>query len=338
MEQPKEGPRFSPFLLPVLAILIGAFFLGKRLLQAPPVGAAYRFDPRRIALEGLRPQWLQPSMAKAFFRSYLQASGESFPLLDTPAYEAWLGRLRGLPWVAAVSARRLVPNRVRLQLGFKRPRGLVFFGKQGWAFVSQEGDLLPGDQALLIHGIRAHRPESPNPSAYSPPLPGQIWDPPVRRGALPVFYPLGVQAQAPRNTPPDPGWSRSLREMALLATELQTQFLPRARQIASAFQVPGGLPPLLGISGGAPPPVEGEGAFETSDYYLLMRSRSGRVVWLAYGHAPGSPLAMIPWEEKALVLGKILRDHPGLHGLLQGDLRFRRYWKKHLRVPSASIR
>ncbi len=279
-------------------------------------------------------------MARAFFRSYLGASQESFSLLDTPAYEGWLKRLQGLPWVAEVSARRLVPNKVRLQIGFRKPFGLVFRGKLGWAFVTKEGQLLPGDQDSLLAGISIHSGSTSFPSAFSPPLPGEPWVAPVRQGDIPIFYPEGVLAEVPhaKALSEDPNLQAALHQMGLLALELRTQFLPRARQIASAFQVPGGIPKILAISAGAPPPIEGEGAFDTSDFFLLMRSSGGRTVWLAYGHAPSSPLAMIPWEEKALVLGKILRDHPGLRGVLQADLRFRRYWKKHLKLPRPSSR
>jgi len=340
VEQQKEGFWFSPFLLPSLAILVGIYLLGRRLTEATPQASVYRFDPRRISLEGHRPNWLRPSMARSFFRSYLGVSAESFPLLDSTAYKSWLQRLRELPWVAQVSARRLVPNRVRLQIGFRRPLGLVFDGEAGWAFVTKEGRTLPADQELLTKGMTpSPSPATPH-SFFSPPLPGAPWVDPVRIRTLPVFYPEGVRAQAPHGmgASKDPGHLNALHKMGLLAEEVSEHFLPRARQIASAFQVPGGIPRLLALSGGPPPPIEGEGAFETSDYYLLMRSSQGRTVWLAYGHPPGSPLSMIPWEEKALVLGKILRDHPGLRGVLAADLRFRRYWKKHLKRPSPSSR
>lgn len=58
--------------------------------------------------------------------------------------------------------------------------------------------------------------------------------------------------------------------------------------------------------------------------------RDGAMVMFAYGRAPDSDLPRVPIADKAQVLRAILGKHPGLDGLLGGDLRFTVRWEDWL--------
>lgn len=77
----------------------------------------------------------------------------------------------------------------------------------------------------------------------------------------------------------------------------------------------------------------GEGRW--SEVRVGLRRGDGETVYLAYDHPPGSAAPRVPIATKARVLGAILAEHPGLGGLVAGDLRFANRWRDWL-VPRPS--
>jgi hypothetical protein len=69
----------------------------------------------------------------------------------------------------------------------------------------------------------------------------------------------------------------------------------------------------------------------------LARS-DGAGVTFAYGRPVDSPAPRVPVHTKATVLAKILAQHPGLDGLVAGDLRFARRWADYLQPRPAGVR
>jgi hypothetical protein len=65
---------------------------------------------------------------------------------------------------------------------------------------------------------------------------------------------------------------------------------------------------------------------------VKLRRRDGAGVIFAYDRPVDSPLPRVPVGTKAAVLGNILGKHPGLDGLVAGDLRFSRRWEEYLQL------
>jgi hypothetical protein len=63
---------------------------------------------------------------------------------------------------------------------------------------------------------------------------------------------------------------------------------------------------------------------------VKLRRRDGAGVVFNYDRPVDSPLPRVPVATKATVLGNILGKHPGLDGLVAGDLRFSRRWEEYL--------
>lgn len=63
---------------------------------------------------------------------------------------------------------------------------------------------------------------------------------------------------------------------------------------------------------------------------VALRRDDGAAVMFAYDHPPGSAAPRIAMADKADVLRRILARHPGLHGLVAGDLRFTQRWQDWL--------
>jgi hypothetical protein len=70
---------------------------------------------------------------------------------------------------------------------------------------------------------------------------------------------------------------------------------------------------------------------------VKLRRNDGAGVIFAYDRPVDSPLPRVPVKTKATVLGKILADHPGLKGLIAGDLRMSRRWAEWLQ-PRSGLR
>lgn len=63
---------------------------------------------------------------------------------------------------------------------------------------------------------------------------------------------------------------------------------------------------------------------------VVLARADGEQVSFAYGRPPDSPLPRVPARTKALVLDNIVRERPGLEGLVAGELRLARRWKDYL--------
>ena len=70
---------------------------------------------------------------------------------------------------------------------------------------------------------------------------------------------------------------------------------------------------------------------------VKLRRNDGAGVIFAYDRPVDSPLPRVPVQTKATVLGKILVEHPGLRGLVAGDLRMSQRWADWLQ-PRSGLR
>ncbi|MEO6595208.1 MAG: FtsQ-type POTRA domain-containing protein, partial [Planctomycetota bacterium] len=71
---------------------------------------------------------------------------------------------------------------------------------------------------------------------------------------------------------------------------------------------------------------------------VKLRRSDGAGVVFAYGRPLDSPMPRVPVRTKATVLGQILRQHPGLQGLVAGDLRLSRRWADYLQPRASGVR
>lgn len=69
----------------------------------------------------------------------------------------------------------------------------------------------------------------------------------------------------------------------------------------------------------------------------LARADGAGVVF-AYDRPVDSPLPRVPTSTKVAVLGSILQRHPGLAGLVAGDLRLLRRWSDYLQPRASGVR
>lgn len=71
---------------------------------------------------------------------------------------------------------------------------------------------------------------------------------------------------------------------------------------------------------------------------VKLRRDDGAGVVFAYDHPVGSAMRRVSPESKAAVLGNVLGRHPGLRGLIAGDLRFSRRWADYLQPRPTGVR
>lgn len=71
---------------------------------------------------------------------------------------------------------------------------------------------------------------------------------------------------------------------------------------------------------------------------IKLRRADGAGVIFAYDRPVDSPLRRVPATTKATVLGNVLGKHPGLGGLIAGDLRFGRRWADYLQPRPTGVR
>lgn len=76
---------------------------------------------------------------------------------------------------------------------------------------------------------------------------------------------------------------------------------------------------------------------EYPEIRVVLRRDDGAPVVFNYGRPIDSPLPRVPVRTKAMVLQNVLGQHPGLAGLVAGDLRLARRWADYLqpRAPGA---
>jgi hypothetical protein len=60
-------------------------------------------------------------------------------------------------------------------------------------------------------------------------------------------------------------------------------------------------------------------------------------VIFAYDRPVDSPMPRVPVATKAAVLGKVLGKHPGLRGLIAGDLRLQNRWADYLQPRDPGV-
>ena len=70
---------------------------------------------------------------------------------------------------------------------------------------------------------------------------------------------------------------------------------------------------------------------------VVLQRDDGAAVVFAYGRPVDTPFARVPVSTKAQVLREVLARHPGLHGLVAGDLRFARRWLDHLQPRPVGV-
>jgi hypothetical protein len=70
---------------------------------------------------------------------------------------------------------------------------------------------------------------------------------------------------------------------------------------------------------------------------VKLERRDGEGVVFAYDRPVDSPLQRVPVETKAMVLRNVLERHPGLDGLVAGDLRFQVRWADYLQPRAAGL-
>jgi len=70
---------------------------------------------------------------------------------------------------------------------------------------------------------------------------------------------------------------------------------------------------------------------------IKLRRDDGAPVVFAYDHPVGSPLPRVPHKTKAEVLSKVLARHPGLRGLIAGDLRMQNRWADYLQPRGPGV-
>lgn len=76
---------------------------------------------------------------------------------------------------------------------------------------------------------------------------------------------------------------------------------------------------------------------EYPEIRVVLRRADGAPVVFAYGRPIDSPLPRVPVRTKAMVLQSVLAQHPGLAGLVAGDLRFSRRWADYLQPRAPGV-
>ncbi len=70
---------------------------------------------------------------------------------------------------------------------------------------------------------------------------------------------------------------------------------------------------------------------------VKLRRGDGAGVMFAYGRPVDSPLLRVPAATKAEVLARVLERHPGLDGLIAGDLRLKNRWADYLQPRAPGV-
>ncbi len=119
----------------------------------------------------------------------------------------------------------------------------------------------------------------------------------------------------PGDIAPDP----RVRAAAAIAVEWRDALAPQVSQCPALLEVDATNLGERWLRGPSYPEVR-----------VKLARADGAGVVFAYDRPVDSALPRVPVQTKATVLGNVLREHPGLAGLVAGDLRFSRRWADYL--------
>lgn len=316
-----------PWLLGLVG-LFAMFFLAQRSTVWARDLDDYRFDPKRVGLGEARPAWLEAPMARALFGSYLVAAGEPFSLLDQEALDAFLARVRGLPWVAAFDARPKLPNGLELDLVLRRPVATAL-DRAGRLFcLAGDGTRLPLDTVPARRWFSKELGTLLQAGQMAPDSETAIASPTLPFG-LPLLFGLALLAGDvfSGDTSKSADANPVHRAAAALLSRLDRDFFPWLRSRLALENLE--LPDFLGLDCSN---FDYQLALDRAEFRLIFLSGEQRPVLLEWGHSATSRFEVIAWERKARIFLRILKEWPAFAGLRSADLRFENLWRERI-VP-----
>ncbi len=251
-------------------------------------------DLDRVAMDpSILPAWLQrnPALLMTVMAELSPRLQGKVDLLDESQALQLKARLQKSPWVRRVKLERRPPRGFRVSLALHRPVLQVKPAGLPSVLVSEQGVCLP----LQKHGAEALN------------LPCTVLSQPFNAQSD-LSYALG-------QTHPDP----RVLAAARVVVEWQRQLRPLVPEAPALVEVDASN---LGYR------FLAERKF--AEVLVGLRRQDGEVVYLSYGHPPGTPLTRVGLQTKAQVLKLILEYAPGLKDLQGGDLRFINHWRDWL--------
>ena len=180
----------------------------------------FRFDPMRVELGQMCPDWLEPPMARALFASYERVAGEPVSTLSGDEVRAFQARVEALPWVRAVRVTRRLPRGATLDLELVRPEVVSSLGtggvtsRVGLALIGRGGVRLPIDTSRgALSAVTADRFDLPF------------------AGTMVVSGPLGMPVVLGSEPVSDSGVDPSVGAAAAIAEVLREKLLPHTREL-----------------------------------------------------------------------------------------------------------
>jgi len=282
------------------AFAVVLWFFGPRAYEAMSArvgGSTAWVDLDRVALRD-GPAWLQgnPALVRSVLSELSPALRGELRQDDEAGLLRVAQDLQAASWVLAAKLRPAHPDRFQLALELRRPVLEVVpdgaaAGRVNAVFVSADGVCMWRAPGAGASGL----PECRLLEGVVP-------------GSLPV-YQIGQEHPDPR-----------VLAAASVAAEWRDEIHTRLTVAPQLLEVDASN---LDYRLVADPSY--------SEVCVVLRRRDGGVASLAYGHPPQSPFPRVANEDKARVLGKILKRFPGLNGLDKGDLRFVNLWENWLR-------
>ena len=285
----------------VRAVALGAlcatlWFAGPRALDvvSARLSASARNSPL-VALDRVgfveRPEWMDKPLLLAVSAALSPWLSDEVPILDDATILALCDGLRSVPWVAEARVERAFPDRLQVQVGLRRPVLAVRDGGgQPLCLVDREGRMLPWVELAL-------------PSTF-------LF---AEGGAVSMAVAMGELAPDPR-----------VVVAAAIAVEWRDELAPSVKPEAGQQ-----CPRLLEVDA----TNLGERWLRGPSYpevRVKLARADGAAVVFNYDRPVSSPLPRVPVQSKATVLTNVLREHPGLSGLVAGDLRFSHRWADYL--------
>ena len=279
----------------------------------PAYTSSVEVDIGRVGF-AMSPEWMHGDVALAVMESLGPALDGPLDLMDEAGAQALRARLQGNPWVRYVGLKRRYPDRFQLELELRRPELAV---RSESAARSGE-ELSTGSEAGDDGGVLAIVDRDGIVLPLHPADPALPWT--FLEQPNPLARPGEPQSPIPSGAPfPDP----RILAAAAVAAEVRREFRALCPD----------MPPLAAIDANNLDYryVAGRGF---SEVRIALRASVGRLVWLAWGHAPATDAPRVPVATKADVLRQILVERPGLTGLARGDLRFANRWRDWL-IPTS---